>query len=670
MKFLGGKMITDVAGKVRNLKLRPTERLVPLFEAIVNSIQASQELAVIEIEVIRQMLQSTTDLESDKFQEVESFCIQDYGSGFNEDNLESFKTAESSYKAHLGCKGVGRFTWLKAFEVIEVESIYKTGDILHKVKFDFSIDNEDLNEVQPAIIRSNSITPFTKVTLKNVKSPYKEKMPVDLEEYCDEIVQHCITYFLDNKFATFLIKDNTGCKIDLIDYFRKNYSSEIISSDMTISNLRFKTFYVKTYGRQKKHKVVFCANSRKVKEYDISSYVDNIPDYFFDDNKEKFRYSIYVSSSYLDNNVNQERTGFSISDKEDFLDDDAPSVQTIIGEVILNCDSIFAKYLEPMLSENILKIKNYVETKGYEYRVLLKHRPEWIKNIKIGLTDDDLDLELHCLLRNFENELKQEARRIKSELKESKVLSTGDYKLAYEKYTGALNDLGKSNLARHIIHRKAIIDIFELSLELQESDKYALESAVHDIIFPMNSTSDDVAHISQNLWLIDERMSYHTLLASDQPFSKFSNIKDNSRPDLLIFNNPIVFSEDDKRPMTATIIEFKRPMRDDYNDEENPVRQVIGYVKKLREPNGIKNINGRVINLSHSAPVYCYIICDLTKSIREHAADHDYIATPDNEGYIWYHKKFNAYIEIISFDKLAVDARKRNNILFKALNIE
>nr|WP_075519053.1 ATP-binding protein [Moritella viscosa]SHO17738.1 Putative uncharacterized protein [Moritella viscosa] len=663
-------MITDVEGKVRNLKLKPSERLIPLFEAIINSIQASAEKANIEVDVYRQQSQITLDIESDKYQDIESFRITDYGVGFNKSNFESFQTADSTFKSSLGCKGVGRFTWLKAFESIEVESCYFDNEEFKKRNFIFSIKNDDFDDAGELNVTGDNPTPVTKVTLKNVKAPYQEKMPLHLDCYAREIIEHCITYFLDNKIERFIIKDNVGGEIDVLDYFNINYSSDIIHSDFDVQNHRFKSFYVKTYNKQKKHKIFFCANSRTVKEYNPASYIPNIPDHFLDESLIKFRYSVYVSSEYLNDNVNQERTSFSISEKEDYLEDDRPAIETIIGELIIQCDGVFSEYLKPMLETHIERVTEYVNNIGYEYRTILKHKPDWIKKLKFGLTDDELDVELHKLFRDFEVELKSNASKIKHNLKESKVISSGEYKEAYEQYTSALNDVGKSNLAKYVIHRKSIIDILELSLDIQENDKYALESAVHDIIFPLNATSDDTNGLSQNLWLIDERMSYHNLLSSDKPFNKVSDIDDKQRPDILLFNNPIAFADDDKKPSTATIIEFKRPMRDDYTDSDNPIKQVIGYVKKLREPNKIKNNKGRYIHLAENIPIYCYIVCDMTRKIREFANDNNYIVTPDNEGYLWHHNRYNAYFELISFDKLVWDAKKRNKVLFKSLNIE
>ncbi|EIV8502127.1 hypothetical protein BJL76_20615 [Vibrio parahaemolyticus] len=662
-------MITDVAGKVGNLKLKPSERLIPLFEAIVNSIQASDSKGRVEVEVIRQRTQMSLDQESDQLQEVESFKITDFGIGFNAENIQSFKTADSTFKAQLGCKGVGRFTWLKVFESVSVDSIYIENKEYYKAEFDFSIEDPDLNSLK--------VTPYvgdkkciTQVTLLNAKAPYQGRLPIQLESYADAIIEHCIMYFLENKIESLIVKDNTGSKIELVDYFNKFYGNDIRTVNFTVGGNDFISYYVKSYKNQRIHKIHFCANTRPVTEYKPSDYISNIPEYFLDQERGKFRYSIYVTSPYLDENVNQERTEFSILKSEDYLDEERPAIETVIGELLIQCDSVFAEFLAPMIEQHLSRVSEYVEHVGYEYRSLLKHRPDWIKLIKIGISDDDLDVELHKLLRDFEVELKSEAKLIKKTLKESKTLSSSEYKDSYKKYAEAINDVGKSNLAKYVIHRKSIVDILELSLEIRDDDKYALENAVHDIIMPLSSTNDDVTNQSQNLWLIDERMSFNTLLASDKPFSSITNIEDNRRPDILIFNNPIVFGDDDRRPNTATIIEFKRPMRDDYTAEENPIEQVMNYAKKLRNSKNLKNRKGRHINLDSTVPIYCYVVCDLTDSIREQASDRNFIPTPDNEGYIWYHGVYNVYFEIISFEKVLSDAKKRNSVLFKTLNID
>ena len=61
------------------------------------------------------------------------------------------------------------------------------------------------------------------------------------------------------------------------------------------------------------------------------------------------------------------------------------------------------------------------------------------------------------------------------------------------------------------------------------------------------------------------------------------------------------------------------------------------------------------------------MIADLTNSLKIDAENAGLIKTPDGEGYFGYNQPRGAYIEVISYDKLVRDARKRNQILFDKL---
>lgn len=110
---------SNLRGKVHNFSLPKNRPLVPLYEAIVKSINAIDERrkkqvscqGKIEIEVVRER---TLFAEADK-NTFSGFCIRDNSIGFNEDDRSSFMEADSEYKMKIGGKGVGRFLWLKAF---------------------------------------------------------------------------------------------------------------------------------------------------------------------------------------------------------------------------------------------------------------------------------------------------------------------------------------------------------------------------------------------------------------------------------------------------------------------------------------------------------------------------------------------------------------------------
>ncbi len=68
-------------------------------------------------------------------------------------------------------------------------------------------------------------------------------------------------------------------------------------------------------------------------------------------------------------------------------------------------------------------------------------------------------------------------------------------------------------------------------------------------------------------------------------------------------------------------------------------------------------------------PFYVYVICDFNPGLTKILEDRNYKRTPDNLGYFAPHENYNAYIEVISYQKLLKDAKNRNRILFEKLGL-
>jgi len=73
-------------------------------------------------------IERAADLFKDETAPIDSFKITDNGIGLDDENFDSFNTAFSRRKVAAGGKGLGRFTWLKAFESAEIESVFRDAD--------------------------------------------------------------------------------------------------------------------------------------------------------------------------------------------------------------------------------------------------------------------------------------------------------------------------------------------------------------------------------------------------------------------------------------------------------------------------------------------------------------------------------------------------------------
>lgn len=126
-------MKTNVLGRVKNLRLASSKPLLPLYEAIINSIQAIEDANEKNgrIQVVFDRDKTLFSTEDRTLGDITTFEITDNGIGFTDANYESFLTSDTTYKASKGGKGVGRFMWLIAFEHAEITSTYGTdGDFI------------------------------------------------------------------------------------------------------------------------------------------------------------------------------------------------------------------------------------------------------------------------------------------------------------------------------------------------------------------------------------------------------------------------------------------------------------------------------------------------------------------------------------------------------------
>ena len=96
------KLQEDLAGRIANLAMKPSHAntLIPLFEAIMNSIHSVQdrfgednweENCDIEVQVLQ-----------DENRDTHSFKIIDNGIGLTDENFQSFRTYDSRLKSSRG----------------------------------------------------------------------------------------------------------------------------------------------------------------------------------------------------------------------------------------------------------------------------------------------------------------------------------------------------------------------------------------------------------------------------------------------------------------------------------------------------------------------------------------------------------------------------------------
>lgn len=675
---------SSLEGRLRNTNLPISKCLYPLFEAVVNSIYAIDDRlsadksfmtseGKIKVSLNRA---SSGDLFGEKA-EILSMMIEDNGIGFDDDNFKSFCKLDSMYRASRGCRGIGRLLWLKSFSSVEIDSCYKDKDGIIKNRH-FVFTSKGINILSDTDVSGRDLG--TKVILKGIVGKYKEVISkMGQESIAKALFEHCLWFFIrEGSCPDIRIIDGSNTATNLADvYDSYMFSDQSDSISFQISNETFNVLHVRLQKSESKNTISYCAGNRIVQDEKIKNIIGLYDSPLPSPNGEFF-YKCFVTSSYLEKNVAPDRYSFLIPQRKE-TNEQLLDIQQIYFEDIRNeVTNTIQNYLNPYLEESIEAgkeaLSNFVDTKAPYYKPLLASLTEKEKVINPSATEKSMDSYLHTKLTEKEHFLIEEGHDVLS----VRIGETDkEYKLRVDNYFNSAQQLKQTDLARYVLHRKYILELLDDALQLDENGHYCKEDKVHEIIMPMQKTSDDVKFLDNNLWIIDERLVFHHYLASDKTFKSMKVTDSDSarRPDILlenIYDNPLFVSEKDNPPFaTLRIVEFKRPMRDNIVAEDstkNPIDQCLDYIEKLRNGKNVTK-NGRPINISEDIPAYCYVICDLTPTMQAVCRKHDFRKTYDSLGYFGYKSELKVYFEIISFDQLLNAAKERNAAFFDKLGI-
>ena len=680
---------TSISGKLRNTTLAKKRSLWALFEVISNSIHAIEEriekepnhVGQIKVKILRSGQQTLADnpqIDASQYP-ITGFIVEDNGIGLNVENYSSFLTADTEKKIEKGAKGIGRFVCLKAFNNISYESYFRHNEKYYYRSFDFKpigngIFKESGDEQDAGRNRVGTI-----VTLRNFIEGYEKWIPRDLEKLGTRIIEHFLPYFLSGHIPEIIIFDSNNLEYHLNRIYTTSVIGNIHKKPFEIDQINFELNLLKLSAKGKEtHHIYFCGNDREVVDLKIGDYIQDIEYQINEDGKDMV-YKAYIVSPFLDEHINNERTGFTFSSGEDDVDDQSEqesldlNFRKIKNKVFLVIEELLSDYLQSIRVVKVENYTNHIYEQAPQFNSLLKYKHDKIERIKPGLKGSKLDVELFKIQQELELEVKEQGEALYDEIQT--VEDFEDYKEHYLAYIERLNDTGKTQLAKYLIHRKSVIDLLDQFLGKNDDGKFEDEDTIHNIFFPIRKLSDEISFTQQNLWLLDERLTYHYYLASDKPLSSNDNIDTESddRPDLLIFKHKFSFVEDKQWPYQGFIVvEFKKPERNNYTidwEKKNPVDQVLKYIKDIKDSK-VTDRNGKIINFNEGAHFYAFIICDFNNNLIRNVLElRGFTPMPDGERYSWFNPQLKAMVEVMSYQQVLSDARKRNNILFDKLGI-
>jgi len=672
-------MIVPVQNIVETVDLTSEDVLLPMLECVVNSIISLQESPLpfgnreIQIKIDRGDSPMQTNMNNTKT--IKSITVSDNGVGFTTKNYKSFETPFSKINKEYGCKGIGRFTVLAAYETLRIKSNYKENDDWLFREFEFSA----LEEVKPiSFEKSNNDKYSTSVKLNNcMNEMIKEKSALSISDISEKIMQHCLIYYLNDLLPKIIIFDTDNNQGEVINELFKKVSKEKERS-FEVKEQIFKIYITRTLkeGNRKNNYIHYCANSRVVGSPKNIKTFNSLFSYPISNNGNLYFLDVYTVSDYLNRKAFSTRNGFNIpKEKENLLFNDSKvlTFQEIEEKLTEVLESEYDSFVRASREKSVNDVKEYIKTSAPRYRSFLNN-PEVLNAVPPNLTEDKIEEHLYKVSynarKNIESQIEkfiqdknvneETIRQIKEDIKA---------KTAYD----------VDSLADYMTRRKAIIQLFDKFLDADENGEYKLEEDVHNLIFPMGITSDNISYEKHNLWLLDERFINYKFIASDKSITSYSQKKSRKEADLMLtdnpemFDNPIGFGDRNNGEINSMVIfEFKRPgdvahqkKKSDYRWEFSEL--IEPYFDEFMYQTDKKNYKGNQVIVSKTTAKFGFVILDvLPPQLVEFNKDKGWEKTPFGT-YFKMQPKLNLHIEVMTFRKLLDVAKSRHNPFFDKL---
>jgi len=659
----------NIQRAVENIRSTTTV-FTPIIEIVVNAIEAIESAGtpdgVVTIRVKRSP-QGEIDASESRIQDVQ---VSDNGIGFTQENRDSFDTLYSALKLRQGGKGFGRFTCLKYFDDLHVDSVFLDGTLRRRT---FSMGKAQEIIVNERLSETDLLTTGTTVTLAGERSG---QLPRKLSTLSRGLVELLLPYFTTEGYVCPRIElselDGSG-PIVLNDYLD---SSEAVIHELPLTEPTFtlesktgaEVFRVRVfkmlYPKNKVSKVSLVAHKREVTESSLATFIPEFADEFVEDpggdesRRRNYILKAYVFGEYLDENVLLERGAFAFSRESDLLL--GVSQSEIEGSAASLAREAVAAQVVSRQERKRERIQTYVEERAPWHKALLR-----TVNMA-AFPSSPTDAEIEALLHREKFKLEVRVRDDVAALLASE--DPGELTAKAAELVSRVSESSKNELVHYVALRKQVLELFKRSLELDSGGNYQSEGAVHNVIFPTRTNDQSVEYEDHNLWILDERLTFTRYLASDLPLEGGTT----QRPDIIAFDRRVAFRSENETSNPVTIFEFKRPRRDDFvnpSSKEDPIQQIIRYVNGIRAGKFLTP-KGREILISQTTPFYGYVVCDLTPKVKQWLHDEkNFTPMADNLGWFHWYANINLYVEVLSWDKMLKDADMRNRVFFYKLGI-
>jgi hypothetical protein len=603
-----------------------------LFEAITNAIHANATEIVCVLDSSDNLLKSEDNVEvADK--KVDSISIYDNGNGMTTENYNSFCNYRTEHKKALGCKGVGRFVFLKIYEKASYTSSLIAEQKIKKFDFDFDFDTDNI-KTEPSEIQEN----LTEILLKKLTPQYLDaskgidrRIEMNLEKIREKV--------LINLIPTLFFYKKKGISIS-ITFINKTTQESLSIADTDIPNFKEHPFEVQDKEGKKyqfilnqsiennvgKLHTFYCANNRTVCDFASTDFKLTLP--------YGFSGYLLLESNYFDTKVNHERNNFDIYPvRTDWV---SPLSWELINTGLKRIIADIVKVGIPD-TETINRVK---------LQEIQDERPYLINYIEA----DDIEMAGFLDKKNLIDSAKK-----RFDISKEKILNNAGKSSYTDDELNEAIEIAQNELVSYINDRAMVLERLRKLVDKKER----VEKVIHNLFMERYSDSDYFSIGRNNLWLLDDRFTTYSYAASDKRIKDVlkqigEDINDTEfledKPDLSIFfsHNP-----DNPKRLKSVIVEIKPFDYQTASDRKKfaGLQQLIDYATAFKAKENIEE-------------VFAFLITDVDEKLSKRLTIDGYnpLFSLDEPVYHRFFDKIGLSIYVISATSLVKDAEARNKV--------
>jgi hypothetical protein len=581
--------------------------------------------------------------------------ITDNGIGLTDENYLSFKTPFSGHKLKLKGRGFGRFIAFKVFSRILYSSRHElfTKPFVRAFRFDINRDEEliyfdatpDFDHIGLRVEYDSPLTPWHDLI--------KE---LNQSSVSDTIASHFLPYFLYKWLPEITIKFDSSPAESITKHFQSVFVQSakgevVVEIDSKQETLQYSLTKIPKTRSFKNHCLLFTAADRIVGAPKDLTNILGQP-HFRDENDKDYIIIGVVRGDAFEARLNDARTGIDLPPKV---------VEKIVSAV--------SDVIQQGETSQIEKIKT---EQSSDLRGALQENPI----LRLGLRGKSVGEYVSSKPNNwtaqqFVADLAIERFRASKDLTKAITSAAGDA----ENYIANIKDIvskidanNKEALAEYVIHRKNVIELVEAARKYNADAKRADEDVIHDLIFRRFSDTAKTDYFEHNLWLIDDALAFLPYVSSDRTARGAGRKKGDKVPDLTFFDDSLILGDNDGT--TMTIVEFKKPSRDDYASgpaKTDPVKQVLETLELAVRAGGLTKTDGAHMSFTGVVRRFAFIVADLTPTMVKVLHDHDFTNDQNPAIYVKHRDRERILIQAIGYDTLIENAKKRNQAFFSVL---